>query len=57
MPDIPGGPGSQLPYQEFPPLLPVSYPTGVFPLERQVGSGFALSSPCDLLLATHIARG
>ena len=40
MPDIPGDPGSQLPYQEFPPynLAPILL---VFSRwrERQVGSG------------------
>ena len=29
MPDTPGDPGSQLPYQESPPLLPGSYLIGI----------------------------
>ena len=35
--DIPGDPGIQLPYQEFPPYYLAPNPTGVFPLDVEAG--------------------
>ena len=55
--DIPGDPGSQLPYQEFPPITwLLSY--WCFPIDDPVGFwGLPGCSSFSVLLATHIARG
>ena len=39
--DIPGDPGSQLPYQEFPPLLPSPYLIGISHFPIQVDWGWS----------------
>ena len=55
MSDVPGDPGSQLPYQEFPPYYLAPIWLG-FPLEIQLGLGAFLSLSLSLVLA-HNGRG
>ena len=50
MSDVPGDPGSQLPYQEFSPYYLAPIWLG-FPLEIQLGLGAFLSLSLSLVLA------